>query len=137
MDAEKLRNNHRAIGKPMSLKMKTWRYQHPEQFQAQQRKQNRTLSGKFAYLKNRAKREKRKINITFKQYKSLVSSQKCFYCGKPLPLAGYGIDRIDSTKGYVVKNVRPCCTVCNLAKNKTSEKEFRKWVIRIYHHWIK
>lgn len=35
-----------------------------------------------------------------------------------------GIDRLDSTKGYIVSNVVPCCTVCNQMKLCHSQETF-------------
>lgn len=40
----------------------------------------------------------------------------------------FWIYRIDSTKGYVLSNVRPCCKVCNRAKGTLSLKEFLNWI---------
>lgn len=38
-----------------------------------------------------------------------------------------GIDRMDSSKGYIKDNVVPCCKTCNLAKNDTPFEEFVQW----------
>ncbi|HHX59446.1 MAG TPA: hypothetical protein GX707_01720 [Epulopiscium sp.] len=48
-----------------------------------------------------------------------------------------GIDRVDSSKGYVEDNVVPCCKYCNTAKNTMSDSEFREWIKKIYAHYIK
>jgi hypothetical protein len=40
--------------------------------------------------------------------------QPCFYC--EAEIATIGLDRIDSRQGYIVDNVRPCCTDCNTMK---------------------
>lgn len=68
-----------------------------------------------------------------------ISSQNCYYCGiEPSNIIadyGYrysGLDRIDSSKGYSLENVVPCCRTCNLAKSDMSQKEFFEWVKRIY-----
>ena len=43
----------------------------------------------------------------------------CEYCqSKTLNTTGCGLDRKDSSKGYVKENVVPCCTSCNKIKNK-------------------
>jgi hypothetical protein len=50
----------------------------------------------------------------------------CTYCGGGLPLYGGGLDRKDSSLGYVVGNVVPCCYDCNTAKGSTlSHDEFQ------------
>ena len=61
-------------------------------------------------------------------YKLLTSS--CTYCGGP----GYGIDRIDSTKGYIEGNVTPCCSRCNVMKNDMTVAEFEAHIQRIAAH---
>ncbi len=43
-----------------------------------------------------------------------------------------GIDRIDSTKGYAIDNVVPCCKICNTAKLNMSLADFYEWVQRVY-----
>jgi hypothetical protein len=45
-----------------------------------------------------------------------------------------GIDRVDSSKGYVQGNVVPCCIHCNRAKRAMSVDEFLAWVDRVYKH---
>ena len=44
---------------------------------------------------------------------------------------GVGIDRIDSSIGYVVENCVPCCTLCNRMKSNLSGREFIAHVDRI------
>lgn len=47
-----------------------------------------------------------------------------------------GIDRIDSSKGYVKGNVVACCGTCNKAKLVMTQPEFLAWVERVYEHSI-
>jgi len=61
-------------------------------------------------------------------YKLLTSD--CTYCGGP----GYGIDRIDSSKGYIEGNVTPCCSRCNIMKNNMTVAEFEVHIRRIAAH---
>jgi hypothetical protein len=42
-----------------------------------------------------------------------------------------GIDRIDSSIGYVATNVVSCCKTCNYAKNNMSVLEFLDWARRL------
>ncbi len=80
------------------------------------RSYRKTLQGKFTAARIVA--EKRDIiwELSIKQYKKLINNS-CFYCKNELPLTGCGLDRKDSTKGYVLNNVVPCCTRCNNVKN--------------------
>lgn len=79
-----------------------------------------------------------------------LTSQGCTYCGAPpsrmispshrrkSPVYDVfrwnGIDRIDSSKGYVEGNVVPCCKFCNEMKSDKSGDEFLRQVETI-HHW--
>lgn len=47
-----------------------------------------------------------------------------------------GIDRIDSSKGYIPKNVVSCCFDCNTAKHQKSILEFKDWLIKCYKNFI-
>lgn len=64
---------------------------------------------------------------------------KCEYCGSPPKkytdgCERNGIDRVDSSKGYVVGNVVPCCEMCNRAKLDHDRQTFVEWIDRAYKH---
>ncbi|MGO8948479.1 MAG: hypothetical protein ACLQUY_12625 [Ktedonobacterales bacterium] len=76
------------------------------------------------------------------EFRSIIE-QPCYYCSA-LPSRTFpgvkgtngeyvcnGIDRIDSTIGYVKGNVRPSCWICNRAKADMPEADFLAWVARI------
>lgn len=76
-----------------------------------------------------------------------ITSSPCHYCGiawsrifpnyKKSINGRYkhnGIDRVNSSVGYIPSNCVPCCTNCNLAKAQMSVEEFRVWISRVYHH---
>jgi hypothetical protein len=77
---------------------------------------------------------------------TMLVHQNCNYCGRP-PRAltarnkrhseawqkentefCNGIDRVDSTRGYILANIVPCCKTCNIAKNNLTLQEFLDWV---------
>jgi hypothetical protein len=69
--------------------------------------------------------------------------QDCHYCGdEPSQIRTQrcssetyvttGIDRLDSSLGYIVGNVVPCCKICNTAKSTMSVEEFFAWIERVY-----
>lgn len=72
-----------------------------------------------------------------------VISKDCFYCGSPPSnikktknsigdgLLYSGIDRVDSSKHYVMSNIVPCCKICNYAKSAMDIEQFRAWAIKI------
>lgn len=91
------------------------------------RKRNRTFRGRFRTLKGNAFNRDLEVGITLEQYTTLVQGNNCTYCGGELEPAGSGIDRLDSSKGYVIDNITPCCRRCNVAKNGMSVMEFISW----------
>lgn len=108
------------------------------------------------------KRNKLKWNdsivIDFKKFKEL-SLSNCFYCGclpsnsqydiryenrngqkEKIIITNYvlkynGIDRKDSSKGYELSNVLPCCRRCNVAKLDSSIDDFKNHIIKIYNNF--
>jgi len=71
----------------------------------------------------------------------------CVYCDAPPSQVsknrfGYGdftyngIDRLDSSVGYVHSNVVSCCFDCNRAKGSRSVEEFIAWIERVYRRTV-
>ena len=82
--------------------------------------------------------------LDYEQVKEIILSQ-CYYCGTERSnikitknckngFAYNGIDRIDSSKGYEIDNVVPCCKICNVAKLNMSQKEFVLWIQKAAKH---
>lgn len=102
-------------------------------------------------IEKRSKKKGYKSDISFEEFKK-ISLQKCFYCGsEPTNFATdrgafkrngkktsdtiikyNGVDRIDSTKGYLKKNSVTCCKHCNTAKNTMTQKDFYKFIKKVY-----
>lgn len=83
----------------------------------------RTLKGQFVTSKNKAKKNKKDWNLTFEEYCE-IRQGKCHYCNGKLPSTSRGLDRLDSSKGYLKDNVVPCCGYCNEIKGQNiSESE--------------
>lgn len=86
---------------------------------------NTSPGGKYAKLKYVSKKRGDVLNITFETFKDLISGM-CYYCESPLNKSGHSLDRIDSSKGYMLENVVPCCMLCNKIKsNHLSFDEMR------------
>lgn len=105
------------------------------------KKEKRTDSGKkrmkydsslpksyISYLK-RANAKGLQFELTLNQWEWALS-KPCVYCGGK----STGIDRIESSKGYIIGNMQPCCGVCNMMKLAHSEKFFLEQVEKIYKH---
>lgn len=113
-----------------------------------QKSHNKLPPGMAAFnsMYNSYKKNARKRNLVFELTKedfSFITKMNCHYCGIE-PLQGNnnredcngdyiynGIDRIDSSKGYTVENVVPCCKLCNFAKRDMELKEFINWIKRV------
>lgn len=83
-------------------------------------------------------------------------SMPCYYCGKidirnftrtnrwykafteeelkKYDLKINGLDRADSSKGYLFSNSRPCCYRCNVMKSDQNEADFYAHVLAIANH---
>ena len=73
-----------------------------------------------------------------------LTSARCYYChiepkqrkrANRQSFGDYrynGIDRVDSTLGYVAGNCVPCCAKCNRGKREMPVGEFLDWVRRVY-----
>jgi len=55
------------------------------------------------------------FEITESEYDQLIK-ECCYSCGDKLPDKGVRLDRIDNNDSYRVNNVKPCCGMCNLAR---------------------
>ena len=92
----------------------------------------RTLHGKYTYLKNSAKYRKKCVTISFEEYEAIMSDMTCFYCDNSLQnMAGSSLNRIDSSLGYSIDNVKPCCKICNSIMNKFTLDDLKKRVYKI------
>lgn len=100
----------------------------------------------FSNYQREAKQRKLEWNLDKDTFLSLTK-QNCYYCGcepsqliKRNNLDDYtynGIDRIDSSLGYIKNNVVSCCQQCNIMKFDYSMKEFLDRIKLIYNKHIK
>jgi hypothetical protein len=93
--------------------------------------------------------EKRNLifELSREQFKE-ITQKNCYYCDKPpsscvknkYDNGDYiynGIDRLNSSNGYTVDNVVPCCWRCNTAKMDVPVDEFISWIKTVYNNLIK
>lgn len=71
----------------------------------------------------------------------LLIGLDCVYCGaRPARRARFGsfmsngVDRVDSSQGYVFGNVVPCCSACNASKTDTPLVDYLRWLQRAARH---
>jgi len=79
-----------------------------------------------------------KKGLQFKMSKcvfDILTNRSCYLCGKQTTKTHQnGLDRIDSSIGYIENNVYTCCGNCNYMKNNYSYKYFIDKCLLIYNH---
>ncbi len=83
----------------------------------------------YQQYKSNANFSGREFALTRLQFETL-RCQPCAYCGG----RGFGLDRIDSGRGYTVENCAPCCSWCNIMKRHYSLDEFKNHIRAIAIH---
>ena len=104
----------------------------------------------FRYTYNCIKRRYKNVDLSLKYLKELWELQngKCIYTHIPLVLTTYSklkiidvryrasLDRIDSSKGYVIGNVQFVSTPINFMKNTMSDKDTKEFLKLIYDYTL-
>ena len=90
----------------------------------------RKLKGKYSEIRSNAKVRGIRFSLTQEKVFQLCSAP-CRYCGTKGP---GGIDRIDSSKGYVQGNVVPCCWMCNRMKSNSDKESWYEHMQKILDH---
>jgi len=78
-----------------------------------------TPRGRFSVIKGNARSRGRSFDLTFEQFMTFWQKPCIVGC----KIETIGLDRIDSSKGYTIDNVRPMCWKHNNMKNKFSDQE--------------
>ena len=108
------------------------------------RKKETDFNNFLSNLKKSARERNLELSLSNKQIRDLIT-QSCYYCDAEPRVHKYnknfqdylpynGIDRIDNSKGYILNNVVPCCSICNYMKRTLSKSEFEDHIIKIYNH---
>ncbi len=100
------------------------RYDQSEKAKLARRKPNRL----YSLCKKGAKERRLSFDLTYEQFCS-IRSLPCTYCGSIVTTPG--IDRIDSSKGYVLENCVSCCVDCNLMKKEFTVEEWCSQMTKI------
>ena len=82
---------------------------------------DKRLSLKITNFMMDAKKRNKSLEFSYAEIGHLMQ-QSCTYCGDKEQYNG--LDRVDSSKGYLKTNVVPCCAVCNIAKNTLSSEDY-------------
>ena len=118
--------------------MSKWRDSHPEKVQEINEKNKNNIYRYYQVYKNSAILKQLKFEITKEEYLDIVKSP-CEYCGIIQEKGFNGIDRIDSTVGYVNDNCVSCCAMCNYMKGCLDKDIFIQRVehIATYNKFVK
>lgn len=94
----------------------------------------------------RAERYNRAFELTREDF-SFLTKMNCFYCGdEPFQVKELkhregqgdyvynGLDRLDSSKGYTLDNVVPCCGICNRMKRNYRLVPFLWHISKIHNY---
>ena len=101
-------------------------------------KEEGSLSTYYDQYKRGAEIRGYEFALNLEEFKKIIK-KPCYYCkASPTerdrfyyPIKVNGIDRIDNTKGYSMKNVVACCTTCNRMKGTLSFSVFMDYVTKI------
>lgn len=102
-----------------------------------------TAHSLYCTYRANARRRSRQFELPFESFYS-ICQKDCHYCGRPphrtarrgnaaTPFIYNGVDRVDSTMGYVPGNCVPCCKSCNVAKNDMNIAAFADLVVRLHN----
>jgi hypothetical protein len=100
----------------------------------------KVITPAFARYKKSAERIGVEFNLSGEDVDALTKGN-CSYCGiSPHRKTGSrilnGIDRVDSSLGYLTDNVVACCWECNRAKADLSVEDFLSNIRRIVNHQL-
>jgi hypothetical protein len=88
----------------------------------EQLKYNQSKHGRYKHIQFRA--QYRGIDFAISEsFHAELLMHPCAYCGGSLNLTGSGMGRMDSSKGYIMGNVIPCCKDCNTVKSDVLSHE--------------
>lgn len=72
------------------------------------------LNGRWMMYRSNARKRKLPFELTIEQFAEFWQ-KPCSYCGSEIETVG--IDRVDSSIGYLGSNLVSCCGICNQSKN--------------------
>lgn len=112
---------HMENRKEILKKQKEYRDKNIDIIRVKAIKRGKTPTSRYSCYRSIAKRRNIDFNLTIDEFKALWN-KPCHYCGSEI--IGIGVDRIDNTIGYNVKNIVPCCSWCNKMKLTATKEDF-------------
>jgi hypothetical protein len=118
-------------------KRKEYEEQNIEKVREQRRRFRKYLKARYKKYELGAKERGFAFELSLEEFDT-ITKMPCEYCG------GYndeldgvkfnGIDRIDSSNGYIYDNCVPCCEKCNRMKMAYDLMDFLEHVKKIVNH---
>lgn len=97
--------------------------------------QKKNINAKLSASKDQSQKRNLTWELTDDEAKDMMTSE-CTYCGfLDLDIITNGIDRLDSSKGYILDNCVPCCKECNYLKGSYDPVTFFKKCKQIVSHF--
>lgn len=112
---------------------KKWRDANPEKMQERNQCKINSIDEQYGVCKTTARSKELDFELSIELYRTIVTTP-CYYCGIIQDKGFNGVDRTDSTKGYVPDNVLPCCQMCNFMKGSVPPNTFIHHVEHILTH---
>lgn len=109
----------------------TSRYKNARTTNTKKKMFSHKLSRKITNFMQDAKKRKKLLDFTYAEIGDLMQLP-CTYCGENESYNG--LDRVDSSLGYIKNNVVPCCAVCNRAKSTLTTTAFIKHCEKVIAH---
>ena len=94
---------------------KKWRDDNPEKVKANNLAKINSMDSQYSVYKISANSKQLEFNLTKGDFMEMVVDQ-CYYCGIVQEKGFNGVDRLDSSEGYIMSNCVSCCQMCNYIK---------------------
>jgi hypothetical protein len=108
---------------------KQWRENNPEKVKITNENKINSRKSQYCVYQRSAGDKGFEFSISQDSFDQIVNGQ-CYYCGVMQDRGFNGIDRMNSSIGYVIENCVSCCKICNYMKGSLSVDVFVK---RIEH----
>lgn len=132
--AEEKKAYNRERKEYFAQKRKEYEQQNIDKVREQRRRYKKSLSARYKKYQREAKERNLIFELSQEEFDE-ITKRPCFYCeefSNELNGVPYnGIDRIDSSEGYIRNNCVPCCEMCNRMKLDYDLYEWLKHIKKI------
>ena len=112
---------------------KNWRDANPEKVKANNLAKINSMDSQYSVYKVTSTSKQLSFEITKGDFMEMVVNE-CYYCGIIQEKGFNGIDRLDSSEGYIMSNCVSCCQMCNYMKGCLGPTIFINRVEHIMTH---